>query len=347
MYNCKDFCIDSKKTVRDALEMINSKPQKIVFAVDDDKCLVASLTDGDVRRFLLKGGNINDSLLLAANMNPQSASSVSEAERIFEKEAFIAIPILGNNNTVIEIFCDNKFDQISRPQINVPVVVNAGGKGTRLDPYTRVLPKPLIPVGEKTIMEHIISEFNVYGCKAIHVIVNYKKQILKAYFNENELKYNIEWHDEENPLGTGGGLSLLKESINETFFFTNCDILIKSDYSKMLSFHKKENNVITMVCAQKRIVVPYGVINVNDTNEITSMTEKPELTYLVNTGMYIVEPEVINEMETNVRIDFPDVVEKVRTAGGKVAAYIVDEDEWMDMGQLPELEQMRKKLYGN
>ena len=169
---------------------------------------------------------------------------------------------------------------------------------------------------------------------------------MKAYFNDNENHYNINWYDETVPLGTGGGLSLLKGKINDTFFFANCDALLTANYESMLAFHKENKNVITIICAYKNISIPYGVIEMGVNGSIEEMKEKPELSFLTNTGIYIVEPEVIEEMEDNVSIGFPDVVELQKSLGKKVAVYPISENEWMDMGQLPELERMRKRLYG-
>ena len=169
---------------------------------------------------------------------------------------------------------------------------------------------------------------------------------MKAYFNENENDYEISWYDEEKPLGTGGGLSLLREELNETFFFTNCDILLQSDYEKMLRFHRQNRNLVTMICARKNMTIPYGVVEIGENGKILEFREKPELSFLTNTGMYIVEPEVLEDIEDRVPVGFPDVIENLRKKGKNVAVYSVDEDEWMDMGQLDELEKMRKRLYG-
>ena len=130
-------------------------------------------------------------------------------------------------------------------------VIMAGGKGTRLDPFTRVLPKPLIPVGDLPIIEHIMKEYQSYNCNEFHIIVNYKRDLMKAYFADNENHYNITWYDEAEPLGTGGGLSLLRGRFRDTFFFANCDALLTANYESMLRFHKENRNTITMICIQK------------------------------------------------------------------------------------------------
>ena len=226
------------------------------------------------------------------------------------------------------------------------VVINAGGKGTRLDPFTRVLPKPLIPVGDLPIIEHIMKEYQSYSCDDFHIIVNYKGDLVKAYFSEKDKEYQISWYDEKEPLDTGGGLSLLKGRFSDTFFFANCDALLTANYESMIRFHKENENVITMVCAYKNINIPYGVIEMGKHGVIEKMKEKPLISFLANTGIYIVEPEVAEDLEDGVPISFPDIIEMEREKGKKVAVFPVGENDWMDMGQMSELEKMRKKLYG-
>ncbi len=337
--------INQNLTVRKAMEMLAEINPKIVFTVDGSK-LTGALTDGDVRRHLLKGGKIDDCCIAAANHNPLCAHSVDEAVDLYSARNFIAIPIVDLDYEIKDVFVGGRQEIVASP-LNIPVVINAGGRGTRLDPFTRVLPKPLIPVGELPIIEHIMQHFEAFSCNRFHVIVNYKKQLIKGFFNDSEKPYDVSWYDESKPLGTGGGLSLLKGKMHETFFFTNCDILLQSDYSAMLKFHRENNNAITMVCAYKNVTVPYGVIEMGENGTIEKMTEKPEMSFLTNTGMYIVEPYVLDDIEDDVSVGFPDIVELEMKKGRNVRVFPVPETEWLDMGQMPELEKMRERLYGN
>lgn len=220
----------------------------------------------------------------------------------------------------------------------------AGGFGKRLYPYTKILPKPLIPIGEIPIVEHIINRFKRSGCENFFLIVNHKKNMIKAYFNEIKKDYSITYINEDKPLGTGGGLSLLKGKIKSTFILSNCDILIDEDYEKIFRFHQGEKNLITMICSMKRIRIPYGVVEINTLGEIEEMREKPEISVFVNTGMYIVDGSIINELEENVEISFPDIIENYRRQGKKIGIFPISEKAWLDMGQLDELEIMRKRL---
>ena len=333
-------------TVSEVMQMIDNNRSGILFVVDDAQRLLGCLTDGDIRRFLLAGGRMDACAIEAANRHPKVAHSTAEAATLYHKRNYIVIPIVDGDGTVVGLYNGEGYELRKRNALNIPVVINAGGKGTRLDPFTRVLPKPLIPVGDMPIIEHIMKEYQTYNCNDFHIIVNYKRELMKAYFAENENDYHITWYVEEKPLGTGGGLSLLKGKFTDTFFFANCDALLTANYESMLRFHKDNHNVITMVCAYKNMNIPYGVVEMGVNGAITSMKEKPLMSFLTNTGIYIVEPEVVEDIEDGVPIGFPDIVEKQRLKGRKVAAYPVSESDWMDMGQLSELEKMRVRLYG-
>lgn len=341
-----NFIANQNITVSEAMQKLDANSGGTLFLTDTDEKLVACITDGDIRRYLLSGGKMDGGAVKAANIHPRFASSMDEAKSLFHKKNFSAIPIVDEDMKVIDIYSDNEGVEKEKASLSVPVVINAGGKGTRLAPYTKVLPKPLIPVGDLPILEHIMNEYQSYDCTDFHIIVNYKRDLLKAYFTDNEQQYNITWYDEDKPLGTGGGLSLLKGVFKDTFFFANCDALLTADYESMLKFHKENGNVITMICAYKNINIPYGVVDMGVNGVIEGMREKPLLSFLTNTGIYIVEPSVVDSMIDGEAIGFPDIVERERQKGHKVAVYPVSENDWMDMGQIPELEKMRIKLYG-
>jgi dTDP-glucose pyrophosphorylase len=341
----KEFLLDENKTVIEAMQRLDQVGKKILFITRDNQ-FVATLTDGDVRRFILKKGKLDSCVKLVANYHPMVLpEKASDNPKSFMKKNNIdALPLINEKGEIVSIIFLN--DEIIRgkKRLEVPVVIMAGGLGTRLYPYTKILPKPLIPVGEIPIAEHIINRFNKYGCKDFYLILNHKKNMIKAYFNEISKDYSVNYIDEEKPLGTGGGLSLLKNKINSTFILSNCDILIEEDYYKLYRHHIKENNLITMVTSLKNLKIPYGVIEISETGEIESMEEKPSFSFFTNTGMYVVEPRVIEELEENKVIGFPDIIEHYQNKGEKVGVYPISEKSWLDMGQLDELEEMRKRI---
>ena len=340
------FIGDLSLTLAMAMRKIDANANGILFFVNEEEQMAGCLTDGDIRRFLLAGGKLDDPAFRAANKSPKSARTPEEAKALYHKKDYVMIPIVDAQGVILDLYNGDGSAVRPRSALNIPVVINAGGRGTRLEPLTRVLPKPLIPVGDLPIIEMIMKEYQTYGCDAFHIIVNYKRQLVKAYFAESENHYNIVWHDEEKPLGTGGGLSLLKGKLSGTFFFSTCDALLTANYERMLEFHRENKNAVTMICAYRNLTIPYGIVEMGVNGAIEKMEEKPVLSFLTNTGTYLVEPEVIRDIPDGVPAGFPDIIEMQRRKGRRVAAFPVSENDWMDMGQMAELEKMRKKLYG-
>ena len=341
----QDVIIDENESMIEAMKRLDSTSKKVLFVQNDGK-LAAAITDGDIRRWILAKGNLDARVSDIANYNPlYLEEDRKNVAKEFMKQKYIdAVPIVNKAMEIVSIVLLNEEDIEVKRKLEVPVVIMAGGLGTRLYPYTKILPKPLIPIGDIPIAEHIINRFYKYGSNEFYLIVNHKKNMIKAYFNEIEKPYNVDFIDEDTPLGTGGGLSLLKGRINSTFILSNCDILIEEDYEKIYNFHKKEKNLITIVCSLKVIKIPYGVIEINENGEIESMKEKPELSFFTNTGMYIVEPKIIEELEENHYIGFPDIMLEYKLKGARIGVFPISENSWLDMGQLDELEEMRRRL---
>lgn len=341
----KDFLIHEDFTMFETMARLDNVPIKVLFVLKNDQ-LVAAITDGDIRRWILKKGNLDAKAKEIANYNPKflMEKEKSLAKKIMGQYSIEAIPILNEKKEIVSIVISNEEEIEPKRTLDVPVVIMAGGLGTRLYPYTKILPKPLIPIGEIPITEHIINRFHKYGCDQFFLVVNHKKNMIKAYFNEINRDYQVSYVEEEQPLGTGGGLSLLKGKINSTFILSNCDILIEEDYEKICNYHNKEKNLITMICSLKNIKIPYGVIDINEIGEIEEIREKPEFSFFINTGMYIVEPKVVEELEMDTAVNFPEIIEKYKRTGEKIGVYPISEKSWIDMGQLNEMEEMRRRL---
>lgn len=340
------FIITEDKTVFQVMKLLDQSVQKILFVQCDNK-LLASVTDGDIRRWILKGGALDVSIKLAANYHPiyLSEDEMNLADQVMKENAVDAIPLTDKDGKIKNIvFLYGQYGKRKLFEQSIPVVIMAGGVGSRLLPYTQILPKPLIPIGDLPISEHIINQFRKYGCNDFRMIVNYKGNMIKAYFNEIKKDYTLTYITEEKALGTGGGLSLLKGTIGSTFILTNCDILINDDLSEAYRQHKKMGNVITIICPLKRFTVPYGVIHIGQNGAVESIQEKPSMEFYVNTGCYFIEPEVIYVLDYNEPIDFPDVIKKCLSKGERVGIYPIDESAWLDMGQINELEKMKQKL---
>lgn len=340
-----DYMIEPKHTVVDAIKQIDSNGKGIVY-VCEAGVLCGSVTDGDVRRHILNEGSVNDNVTVIMNQNPLFCYT-GELEAAYEKmyEEYVrSVPVLDEDKKVVDIIFADEISIPDKRQLNIPVVIMAGGKGTRLYPYTQILPKPLIPIGEKTITEHIMSRFEEYGCHHFDMIVNYKKNFIKSYFLDNENPADVDFIDETEFLGTGGGLKLLDGKYRDTFFMTNCDILIEEDYAKIVDVHKQNNNILTMVCAEKNMVIPYGTVEVSEEGQAAALKEKPCFSFVTNTGFYVIEPEFLDMIPENTFIHITDVIQKCIDVGKRVGVYKISEDKWLDMGQMEEMEKMRQKL---
>lgn len=341
----EDLLIEENSIIKDAVKKLETVRCKVVYVINNRK-LVASISDGDVRRYTLGNGDTSLVIKHIANYAPKFLLSYDrdKIEELFGYSEVYSVPIVNYNGEVVEVVFRNgkRIRKISH--LDCPVVMMAGGKGTRLFPYTKILPKALIPIGEIPISERIINNFADYGCRQIYMIVNHKKKMIQSYFEAIEKSYTIEYIEEETYLGTGGGLCLLNDRIVKDFFLVNCDIIIDADYSEIYSYHRKNNNYITIVAAKYNHVVPYGVISFDKDGDYEKLIEKPESNYIINTGMYVVNHNLINAMPKNEEISFPDLIEKFKGEGKKIGVYVIEESAYMDMGQLEELDRMKKKL---
>jgi len=347
MQNYSDYKMSFETPIIEAMAKINANSQGIVFLCDKEEKTIASLTDGDIRRHILAGKSLDTPAIEAANKNFRFITTDDEykhAHKICADESLTMLPRLDESGYIVSIYFKNETNVSIKQQISIPVVIMAGGKGTRLYPYTKVLPKPLVPIGEDTITEHIMKRFAEYGCDEFTMIVNHKKNLIKAYFTEEEQKYNIEFVDELVFLGTGGGLKLIEKQMKSTFFMTNCDVLIFADYSEILTMHKKYDNIITMICAAKTITVPYGTLELNSDGKISSLVEKPALSFLTNTGIYVIEPRFLEYIKLDEFTHITDSIQACINAGERVGVYPISDEQWSDMGQLEEMEKMQRLL---
>ncbi len=346
--NIKDFIISENLTLVEIMKRIDANAKGIVYVCDSEGVLLGTITDGDIRRSIIKIGRLDENASAVMNTNTITLqeSEIDLAEGVMDENVIRSVPIVDGNRKIIDIkFID---DYISIPKttkkIDVPVVIMAGGKGVRLQPYTNILPKPLIPIGEKTITEHIMDRFENAGCSKFSMIVNYKKHFIKAYFRDNEVKRDIEFIDEDEFRGTAGGLRLLIGKYKDSFFVSNCDIIIEGDYADIYEYHKKSGSIATVVCAVKNMTLPYGVISTTESGRITDIKEKPDISSIVNTGLYVLEPEFLEQIPEGQVSQITDVFQNCINAGLRVGMYPVSEDSWMDMGQFDELKKMTERL---
>lgn len=340
------YLVSETISVAQAIRRIDEGKKKVVFCLRENR-LSGCFTDGDMRRYILADGDMQKPVSQAMNPAPISfpLSREDEARKFIRDNGAVAVPIVDEHGEVTRIFFRGDDTSIVRrlPE-PVPLVVMAGGRGTRLYPFTKILPKPLFPIGETPILDRIIDRFGQYGVRDVYLILNHRRNMIKAYYNEAHLPYNIRFVDEEQPLGTGGGLYLLKGKINGTFFLSNCDCLLDVDYLCMYEYHKSHRNTMTIVTAAKNMRVPYGVVDLDSRGNLRAIREKPEYNFLVNTGIYIMEPEVIDFIGEDEHIDVPDLAKRLTAARFQVGGYPITEKSWLDMGQFNEMKTMMKEL---
>lgn len=329
-------------SLKDALSSMSKSGEKCIIVVDSEDKLLGTLSDGDIRKSILAGKNLDESIESIYQRNcvhlQKNRYNEKLAKEIFSSKRIDLIPIVDTENQVTQIVYWEEFlseKQQNSMDINIPVVIMAGGSGTRLAPFTDVLPKPLMPVGDETIIEKIINKFTLVGINQFYFTVNFKSKLLKAFFEELDPEYNFEFVDESKPLGTAGSISLLKDTLKEPFFVSNCDIIIDCDYSDIYSFHTENKFDLTLVASAKNYEIPYGTCILSD-GKLKSIQEKPSHNYLVNTGLYLINPNVIELIPLGSFYDMTDLLEDMIARGMNIGVFTVDEESWIDIGQWSE-----------
>jgi len=342
MFNKKILIPDNIKVI-EALQRLDETADKVLFVVDQNIKLLGALTDGDIRRCLLGGKSLEDNISGVYNRSPkfifEKECSTENLKKMFLKYKIEIIPILNAEHKLInlafwdKVFADKKKAPRKITKYKVSVVIMAGGKGTRLDPFTKILPKPLIPIGDKPIIELIMDRFHEYGMTDFYVTLSHKSKMIKAYFEEFKTKYKITYIDEAEPLGTAGGLKYLPPEVSGTFFVSNSDILIEADYGKIFNFHQDNKNEITIVASVKNYNIPYGVCEIENGGSLCQIKEKPNMSFLVNTGMYVVNSDVLKLIPRGEYYHITQLIENVKCNGKRVGVYPISENSWMDVGE--------------
>ncbi len=350
----RDAILPSDSTIKEGMESLNKSSLGIILIIKDN-LFIGTVTDGDIRRALVGGLSLEDSIEKVINKNAKVIKVndgesyeeiVNKAKNLMKRYGIREVPILGNGNKIIDIITWKDIslkekEDIYPPLSNIAFIL-AGGLGTRLDPFTKILPKPMIPVGDTPILELIIKKIYKYGFREFILSVNYKKEIIKNYFETNEFKdndMNISFVEEKKRLGTAGSLALIDKRVEDTILVLNGDVILDTDYRKALSYHKRNKNHITIFAVPQSIKIPYGVLEL-DGGHLKNMKEKPEINVLINAGVYYIEPEVLEVIPKDEYVDMPEVFEIAKNKGLRVSAYPVY-GNYFDIGQW---EEYRKTL---
>ncbi len=335
----KQLFINKKATIKDALLKISKSGHRCLLVTDNLEKMLGTISDGDLRRAILKNQNLGQKIDKIYKKNPRFFYSknynLKKVKELFIKHKLDLIPVLDKTKKVEKIIFWNDIfkKKKSENEKKTNIVIMSGGEGKRLLPFTKVLPKPLIPLNDKPIISHIIDSFENQGFKNINVIVNYKADLLNTYMSNYQKKSKIKIFKEKNPLGTVGGLYLLKNKVNDNFILTNCDILTADlQYEEILNFHKKYNYDLTLVASLRNFSIPYGVCEINKNTSLSKIKEKPKFNFLVSIGMYVMNKKVLSSIKNNSKLDITNLIKRLKNKKYKIGVFPIDDKSWIDVG---------------
>lgn len=338
----KKILIKKNNSLKEALYKLNTSGEKCLIIVNDNNKLIGTLSDGDLRKGLLLGSSLNEKISKIYNKNPtflyENEHNNEDIKKIFIKYKFDLLPIVRQNKQVIDyvtltnLLTNSQKIQKSKINNKISVVIMAGGRGTRLEPFTNILPKPLIPINNKTLIENIIETFENQNFVNFTVIANYKSHILKAYFKEikkNKIKFIVE----KNPLGTAASIKLLKDKVSDTFILSNCDIIAKMQYQDILEFHNTNKNDLTLLSSSMSYTIPYGVCLLDKKGNLKKLDEKPNNDFFVNVGLYVINKKIIKYIPSNSIYNMDSFISDLILKKKKIGIFPIHNDSWRDYGQ--------------
>lgn len=330
-------------SIRDALVLLNQTALQILLVVEEDNKLLGTITDGDIRRGLLKGMGLDEAIESIVYLTPTVANINESNQEIIQKAVarkLHQIPIVDSEHRVVGL---KEIDELLKPETKPNrVVLMVGGLGTRLYPLTKDTPKPMLKVGDKPILQTIVERFASYGFVNIVMCVNYKAEAIQAYFGNGEkFGVHIEYVLEQERMGTAGALSLLKAKPNEPFFVMNGDLLTNVNFESLLAYHQSNHAIATMCVREYDFQVPYGVVNIQD-QKITAIVEKPVHKFFVSAGIYMLSPESLAAIPQGQFFDMPSLFEKLIDSNQNTLSFPIHE-YWLDIGRMNEYEQANRE----
>jgi dTDP-glucose pyrophosphorylase len=326
--------------IREAMSQMGISRIGLVLVVDDQRRLLGTVTDGDVRRAILDNVGLGDAVEVLLARKSQSnlakpvtapANSSRDAQlAMFQQLPISHLPLVDKDQRVVDLVTIRDFvpDDTIPPQ----AVIMAGGMGTRLRPLTDELPKPMLPVGDRPLLELIIDQLKQAGISRVNLTTHYKKEAIIEHFGDgDDFGVDIRYVEEDQPLGTAGALSLLSGPVDEPLLVINGDILTRVDFRAMHKFHQDHEADMTIAVRQYEIQIPYGVIE-NEGANVTGITEKPQVYHLINAGIYLLEPTVIQFIPKEQPYDMPELITRLIAEGRRVVSFPIPEF-WLDIGQ--------------
>jgi dTDP-glucose pyrophosphorylase len=324
--------------VREVIRAIDRGAVEIALAVDAHRRLLGTVTDGDIRRALLTGTRLEDPIAPIVHRAPVTAPIGTEATlllRLMTEHAIEQVPLL-DEDQVVDLATIRELVRVGPEQ--GPVVIMAGGEGRRLRPLTEDTPKPMLPVGDRPLLEHVISQVRAAGFTKVMMAVNYRSEVIERHFGDGgEFGVDIDYIHEHERLGSAGALALVRSELDRPFIVVNADLLTNVNLGALARFHREQQNALTVGVRQCAIQVPYGVVEL-DGLAVTGLTEKPALEFFINAGIYAVNPEAIALMPEEIReFNMTDLIEAALGAGARVGSFPISE-YWLDIGQLSDYE---------
>ncbi len=343
-HNWQNTLIKANCSVRDALTIIDKEALRGAIVVDNDNKLLGLVSDGDIRRGLLSGVSLDDSVDNVMNTQPTVATTEASKEQLIElmeTKEVLSIPIVKDG---IIVGLQTLYESLSTPKLENPVFLMAGGFGTRLRPLTNNCPKPLLKVGDKPILEIILLNFIKSGFTNFYISTHYLPEMIMSHFgNGDKWGVTITYVHEDTPLGTGGALGLLPKDIPTLpLIMINGDVLTTIDFGKLLEFHVDACADATMCVREYEYKIPYGVIE-GSNGKISSMVEKPTQRFNINAGIYVVNPEIISKVGSNQKIDMPSLLEETIADSGNVMMFPIHE-YWLDIGQMDDYQRAQSDI---
>jgi dTDP-glucose pyrophosphorylase len=345
LHNWKNTILSLTDTVEDAIHTLNKSGMQIALVLDESGKLKGTITDGDIRRGLLRHLGMNALVTEVMNFNPITAN-ISDSQKyilaLMKRKDLLQIPILDSNKRVVALETLQQF--IDGMSYENPVFLMAGGFGTRLYPLTKEKPKPLLKVGTKPILETILNQFIKAGFKNFFISTHFKSEMIREHFGDGgDWGVSIEYVHEKEPLGTAGALGLLPPGMPDLpVLMMNGDLLTKVNFEHLLAFHHEQKGLATMCVREYDFQVPYGVIEIHD-QKIKSIIEKPIHNFFVNAGIYVLEPELINKVDGIGYLDMPSLIEQQLKEGIQINSFPVHE-YWLDIGRVDSYERANRDI---
>ncbi len=332
MNKIRNLYVKPNYSIIEVLRIIDKGGQQIALVVNDSDILIGVITDGDIRRFLLKGNNLESKCFKCMRKDFKFIyeGDIHNAFNLIKQNEMRNLPVLEKSGKVIKLIDGN--EEYGVQPLDNSLVIMAGGKGKRLLPYTENCPKPMLKVGGKPILERLLEKSIKNGFSDFYISVNYLKEQIIEYFQDGT-KWNvsIKYLIEDRPYGTAGSLSLIEQRITKPILVLNGDVLTGLDYRSLLAFHN-ENKAVATICSRSHAIsIPFGVINSKGT-ALENLEEKPTYSYKVNAGIYVLNPEILSQIKYKEFLDMPDLIKEIKSNGSSVAVCPIYEN-WLDIGR--------------